>query len=695
MTARTSLKLLLVEDQVHDAGLITAELQKAGYELAWKRVDTEVEYTAALASDLDVVLCDHALPQFNSQHALKILKASYPDIPFIIVSGRMGEEYAVEAMRRGADDYLLKDRLARLGGAVAAALERRRLRATARNTVERLRESEERHRIFLENSPAVMFMKDTAGRYLHVNREFTRAFGVDASAVIGRCDAELFPPEQAAAFGANDRAALESGAPKRFEEKALYIDGPHTTIVVKFPLSDSQGKVYGIGGIATDITGRMESEARYRATFDQAAVGICHFAPSGRFITVNDRLCEILGYSREEFLQRTFQELSHPADLAGNVALRDSMLAEPARRHSPEIQSRCIRGNGALLWVSVTISTVLNASGEVDYFVAMVQDISERKNAEERFRATFEQAAVGIAHTSLDSRYLMVNEKFCAMTGYTRDELLEMHTFEIIHPDDLRRTPERALLLENKLQTYSSERRYLRKDGTTIWVNRTVSLVRDAGGMPLYFLRVVEDVTERKRAQAGAALLQSTTLAIGQAQDMDHALRIVLQRICESTGWRFGQAWVPSADGNALECRVGWHDGSAALEAFHRGQRQLAFDETPGLVIPAFRSKEPRWVPDIAAVDFDRRESALAAGFEAWAGIPVLADGKAVALLEFFMQVRQIHDQSLVDLVAVVATQLGLLFRRKAAEDSWRESDERFRQLAAHIPEVFWMTDAT
>jgi diguanylate cyclase (GGDEF)-like protein/PAS domain S-box-containing protein len=694
MAPYVPLRLLLVEDHLQDAELIIDALQSAGYALVSKRVDSEADFIEALSDEPDIVLCDHALPQFDSVRALNIVKSSDRDIPFIIVSGQIGDEHAVEAMRNGADDYLLKDRLARLGAAVAAALERRRLRATARDTAVHLRETEERHRAFLENSPAVMFMKDTAGRYVHVNPEFTRAFGIEPSVAIGRLDEEIFPPEQAAAFRANDRLALESGGPVRAEGNAIYVDGPHAVMTVKFPLRDARGEISGIGGIATDINERKENEARYRATFDQAAAGIAHVTPDLRFIEVNQKLCDLLGYTREELLELTVLQVMHPDDHVRSTELRDELLSDSAIRQAPVVEKRYVRKTGAVVWVAVAVSIVSKASGEPDYFVAMIHDISERKIAEERFRATFEQAAVGIAHTSLDRRYVMVNRKLCEMTGYTREELLSMRTDQVVHPEDAGIPLDQQALLEGTRDTFTSQKRYVRKDGAIIWVSRTVSMVRDAAGMPLYFLRVIEDITERKRAQAGAALLQSTTLAIGQAQDMGTALRIVLQNICESTGWRFGQAWVQGAASDTLECRVCWHDGAPELEAFHRSRRELVFSERTGLAVSAFRSEQPRWLPDISTADFRRREAALAAGLKAWAGIPVLADGKPVALLEFFMQARQAHDEQLVELVAVVATQLGILFQRRAAEDSLRESDEKFRQLVSHIPEVFWISDA-
>lgn len=121
--------------------------------------------------------------------------------------------------------------------------------------------------------------------------------------------------------------------------------------------------------------------------------------------------------------------------------------------------------------------------------------------SEARFRATFEQAAIGIAHSSLDRRYIAVNPKFCEMLGYSRDELVGRPSIDLTHPDD--RDDETVLepLRTGRVESITAEKRYMRKDGSIIWGNRTLSLVRDHTGEPLYFLRVVEDITARKRLE--------------------------------------------------------------------------------------------------------------------------------------------------------------------------------------------------
>ena len=119
----TPLCVLILEDREADARLMVSALRAAGFDPAWERVETEHDYLARLAPELNLILADYHLPQFDAPRALHLLRERGLDIPFVVVTGALGDEAAVECMRQGASDYLLKDRLARLGEAVKQALE--------------------------------------------------------------------------------------------------------------------------------------------------------------------------------------------------------------------------------------------------------------------------------------------------------------------------------------------------------------------------------------------------------------------------------------------------------------------------------------------------------------------------------------------------------------------------------------------
>ena len=138
----TPIRILMVEDNPLDAEMILQSLREAGFEPDWQRVDTEMEYLERLRPDLDVIFSDYVMPQFDGARALRLLKESGLEVPFISISGTIGEDVAVQVMRLGATDYLLKDRLARLGPAVSQALEQNRLRKERRDLEEQFRQSQ-------------------------------------------------------------------------------------------------------------------------------------------------------------------------------------------------------------------------------------------------------------------------------------------------------------------------------------------------------------------------------------------------------------------------------------------------------------------------------------------------------------------------------------------------------------------------
>jgi PAS domain S-box-containing protein len=254
------IRVLLLEDCAEDAELILHELRTSGFEPAWKRLETETEYLARLQSPLDVILADYRMPQLDVPRALELLRALNLDIPFIVVSGVIGEDLAVAIMRQGATDYILKDRLKRLGPAVRHALEEKQVRDDKRRAEHALRASETRFYSFMNNNPALAFIKDADGRILYINDTCERAWNTTLVECRGKLDHELWPAAQAAGIRALDLSVLERGEPSHVVEELPSRRQPvRHLLTFRFPFADGTGCRL-IGGMSVDITDRMQTE---------------------------------------------------------------------------------------------------------------------------------------------------------------------------------------------------------------------------------------------------------------------------------------------------------------------------------------------------------------------------------------------------------------------------------------------------
>ncbi|HYL75165.1 MAG TPA: histidine kinase dimerization/phosphoacceptor domain -containing protein [Bryobacteraceae bacterium] len=256
----TSIRVLILEDRSEDAELMARELRRCHFNPECRRVDTESEYNAHLGWQPDIILADYNMPLLDAPRALKLLHELNMDIPFIVVSGAIGEDTAVEMMRQGAADYLLKDRLARLGPAVTRALEEARLRDETRRAAGALRASEVRFFTFMNHSPAMAFIKDQEGRYLYVNNTCERMWGTTLAECLGKTNHDLWPAEVAAQLQANDAAVNESGVSSQFLEE-IRLRGGRTlyALTFRFPFDEADGRRL-LGGVSIDISEQVKTQ---------------------------------------------------------------------------------------------------------------------------------------------------------------------------------------------------------------------------------------------------------------------------------------------------------------------------------------------------------------------------------------------------------------------------------------------------
>lgn len=257
------LKILMIEDVPADAELELRELKRAGIAYVTRRVETESDFRRELGEFMpDLILSDFTLPTFDGMSALKVAQELRPETPFLFVSGTIGEERAIEALKHGATDYVLKTNLARLSSAVRRAVEEARERARRKRAEQELRESECRFSLFMQYLPGTAFIKDREGRYRFVNQTVERVLGKKNGDIIGRTDEEVLPAEFAEPIRVNDFAVIETNRSAQAVETIPQDDGPHSWLVHRFPIPGPDADVMLLGGIAIDITERLRAEEK-------------------------------------------------------------------------------------------------------------------------------------------------------------------------------------------------------------------------------------------------------------------------------------------------------------------------------------------------------------------------------------------------------------------------------------------------
>ena len=258
----TKLYALLLEDVQKDAELISEMLTNEGFQLTYDIVQTESDYVAHLNQhDYDIIFADFTLPSFNGMIALDLAKKICPDTPFICVSGTIGEDKAVELLKQGATDYVLKGRMERLVVATKRALDSVvQLKKFRENELE-LQTNRQMLQTIINNALDAIYIKDIDGKYLLFNEAAEKAMGKKASEVIRKDDTFIHLPEEAKNVMSIDRKVIESGIPYTNEETYTLADGNiHTFHTIKCPMFDDFGKPCGLFGIARDITDRKKME---------------------------------------------------------------------------------------------------------------------------------------------------------------------------------------------------------------------------------------------------------------------------------------------------------------------------------------------------------------------------------------------------------------------------------------------------
>ncbi len=381
-----------------------------------------------------------------------------------------------------------------------------------------LRESEASQSAILNNAPYLVWLKDTEGRYLKVNKTYADYARLkEARQVIGKTDFDLWPRELAEKYRADDAEVMSLRQQKRVEEPSFDGDKMHWTETFKTPVIDDNGHILGTTGFARDITERKqaelalaESENRFREIFNTVSDAIfIHDAETGRILDVNRRMLEMYGFTREQALACGPDDLS-----AGTPPYSAAEAAEKirmARVVGPQTFVWLARArDGHLFWVEVSLQFAF--IGSQQRILATVRDITERKNAEAalqeseyRWKFALEGSGDGLWDWNVADNTVFYSKRWKEMLGYSEDEIGNgLDEWEKrLHPDDKAETLATVqAYLDGKTQVYQWEHRVSCKDGSWKWIlDRGMVVSRDEQGKPLRMIGTYADITERKQAE--------------------------------------------------------------------------------------------------------------------------------------------------------------------------------------------------
>lgn len=497
------LRVLHVEDSERDALALKRHLSRAGYEVVAERVDRPSAMSAALQTkEWDLILCDYTMPQFDARSALKLLQATGLDIPFIIISGTIGEETAVEAMLAGAQDYLMKDNLARLAPAIEREMREADVRQSCRQAEESHRASEDRYRDLVEHSHDLICTHDLEGRILSVNQTAAKLLGYDQEYLLDKNIRDILFTEHHSEFDSFISELVNTGIAhglmsvqtKTGEKRIWEYTNTLRTEGVAAPI---------VRGTAHDVTEQKRAEAALMAStakqrqllerqsgiLDALPAHICLIDAHGKILEVNatwEHFATANNYSGNNFgVGSNYLEICTSA--YGECAEGAQQAADGIRAvlsgklnnfefeypcHSPEEKR----------WFRFMIAPLKKDPSEG--LVVLHMNITERRAAEdELIKLTGNLKLAALEHQqvldkSLDvicqideaGRFIKVSAAAKTVWGYEPEELIGRMYMELVHPDDRAKTAQAAIDIMSGQSTNIFENCYQRKDGSVAYM---------------------------------------------------------------------------------------------------------------------------------------------------------------------------------------------------------------------------------
>jgi len=557
------IRVLHLEDDGADAELIYAALESAGIPCKITRVQSSGEFSGALhMSRYDLILADYRLPSYDGISALHYIRERYSDIPFIFISGTMGEDAAIQALIEGATDYVLKQKLSRLAPAVVRALRDAENRAERRRAEETLRESEERFRAVANSANDGIVSTNSQGIISYWNKAARAMFGYTDEEILGQSLTILMPKPYQEKYQDVSKHWFTNYENRQLSRTMETVgrrkDGS------EFPIEYSVGSWNTregtfFTGIVRDITERKQaeetlrkSEEKYRTLIQKIQAAVVVHGADTQILTSNSMAQELLGLTEDQMLGKTTIDSAwyffledgtamplekYPVSqvLASHKALRNFVV----RVHRPNKDNNDV-------WVLVNADPVFGKEDELTQVIVTFVDITERKRAEEnlrrseqKFRALAENIPNVVFQCKNNSRYtfLYLNEAIENLTGYPREDFLEngLSFFDLYHPDDLKTmpTPEENNITDSNNNPFHITYRIRHKSGEWRWVDEWGTGVENADGKVEFLEGIMVDITENKQHELEREAIINVSTALRQAATRTDILNVIMDQLID------------------------------------------------------------------------------------------------------------------------------------------------------------------
>ncbi|WP_189702513.1 PAS domain S-box protein [Subsaximicrobium wynnwilliamsii] len=507
---KTKLKILHLEDTPTDAELVERELKKGNIQFETLVVANKTAFEQALkAFAPDIIISDHTLPSFDSLEAIKMIKRQGLKIPIILVTATVSDEHAVEIMKAGADDYILKDRLHRLPQAVLNAMEK----FSMEQERERMIYDQAHLAAIVNASNDGIISKTLDGIITSWNTGAEELLGYSAAETIGKNIAIIIPPD-CLPVEAEFMESLKRGeSVQHFETVRLTKNGVRVDVSLTIsPIKDHNGKVIGAAKIVYDITDRKkaeqiiyDSEEKYHSLFENSLDAILLTVTDGKILAANPAACTMFGMSEKEICE---------AGRFGLVDTKDPRLAaaleERQRTGAVKAEVTTIRKNGETFPGEFTSVVYKNANGE-ERTSMIVRDLSERKRAEEeitKLSLVARKTSNAVVITDAKGEIQWVNDAFTRMTEFELNEIIGEKPGSFLQGPET--DPVVVDYMHNKIlnrQAFNCEIINYTKTGNKYWTRIQCQPEFESTGKLDGFFSIQTDITKEKEAEQAIAKL--------------------------------------------------------------------------------------------------------------------------------------------------------------------------------------------